>query len=116
MASLLKTRGIGLRHRLWRYGGIAIGLISVYIIALFVANIVGPPIVLASTNSEIVIKPTTYIEYCTFTWNPTSISPGQTTVFQINCILADPLGWFPYRIITYINGPSGFVIANALNP
>ncbi len=104
MASLTKTEGASLKHKLWKYGGVIVGLFSIYLIMLFILNLLSPPIALASTNGAVIIKPTTIAEYCTFTWGSTSISPGQTTSFQINCIMIDPLGIYDYFIVTYING------------
>jgi len=108
-----KTKGVGLGYKLWKYGGIVIGLASIYMIALLILNLIGPPIALASAGGAVVIKPATIIEYCTSTWGSTSVSPGQTTSFQVNCMMWDPLGLYYYFVVTYING-QGWL--NAFNP
>ena len=94
MRSSTKTKGIGLGYKLWKYGGIVVGLVSIYIITLLILNLIDPPIALASASGAVVIKPATIIEYCTFTWGSASISPGQTTSFHVNCVMWDPIGLY----------------------
>ncbi|GAB6948133.1 hypothetical protein JCM16161A_22630 [Vulcanisaeta sp. JCM 16161] len=100
MVSLARTEGASLKHKLWKYGGVIVGLFSIYLIMLFILNLLSPPIALVPTNGAVIIKPTTIVEYCAFTWGSTSISPGQTTSFQINCIMIDPFGIYDYFIVT----------------